>query len=100
MIVSRRDALKSLGAAGLLPIAPAFAQAARPLKANLLGFALGIHVPTTAALLDLLPGMGYAPAITRMDQMRTVAQTLVAGAADVGETDPIVTMSAVESGAD
>ena len=32
--------------------------------------------------------------------MRTVAQTVIAGAAELGETDPIVTMSAVEAGAD
>jgi NitT/TauT family transport system substrate-binding protein len=92
--------LKAGVAAGLLPFAPAWAQGARQLKVNQLGFALGIHVPTTAALVDIMPTMGYAPAVQRMDQIRTLTQTLIAGAAELGETDSITVMSAVESGAD
>src|SRR6185369_6192151 len=99
-MVTRRDALKVAAAAGLSTFAPAFAQGKRPLKVNLLGFALGIHVPTTAALLDILPGMGYAPETQRLDQIRTLTQTLIAGAAELGETDSITVMSAVEQGAD
>ena len=99
-MVTRRDALKVLAAAGTYPAFPAFAQAKRPLKVNLLGFALGIHVPTTAALLDLMPTMGYAPETQRLDQIRTLTQTLIAGAAELGETDSITVMSAVEQGAD
>jgi NitT/TauT family transport system substrate-binding protein len=55
-----------------------------------------------AAVLDLLPAMpGYAPPkMARLDQIRTVTQTLVAGAAEVGQTDPITVFRAVESGAD
>jgi NitT/TauT family transport system substrate-binding protein len=78
----------------------ACAQGKRPLKANLLGFALGIHAPTTAALLDIMPAMGYAPETQRLDQIRTLTQTLIAGAAEMGETDSITVMSAVEQGAD
>lgn len=100
MLPSRRHVLKTGAAAGLLPFAPAWAQGGRPLKVNLLGFALGIHVPSTAALLDIMPTMGYAPAAQRMDQIRTLTQTLIAGAAELGETDSITVMSAVESGAD
>lgn len=105
MTMRRRDALKGAAAAGLLPFVPALtpaalAQAARPLKINLLGFALGIHVPAMAAIFDILPGMGYAPATQRMDQIRTITQTLIAGAAELGETDSITVMSAVEAGAD
>ena len=99
-MVTRRDALKAAAAVGALPFTPAFAQAKRPLKVNLLGFALGIHVPTTAALLDLMPNMGYAPETQRLDQIRTLTQTLIAGAAELGETDSITVMSAVEQGAD
>ena len=99
-MVTRRDALKAAAAAGLSNFAPAFAQSKRPLKVNLLGFALGIHVPTTSALLDLMPGMGYAPETQRLDQIRTLTQTLIAGAAELGETDSITVMSAVEQGAD
>ena len=99
-MLTRRDALKAAAAAGLSPFAPAFAQGKRPLKVNLLGFALGIHVPTTAALLDIMPGMGYEPATQRLDQIRTLTQTLIAGAAELGETDSITVMSAVEQGAD
>lgn len=100
MLMTRRHAMKLAGATSLLPTAAAWAQGGKPLKANLLGFALGIHVPTTAALLDVMPTMGYAPTFQRMDQIRTLTQTLIAGAAEIGETDSITVMSAVESGAD
>jgi NitT/TauT family transport system substrate-binding protein len=100
MLLTRRQALKTGAAAGLLPLVPARAQGARPLKVNQLGFALGIHVPTTAAMVDIMPTMGYAPTIQRMDQIRTLTQTLIAGAAEIGETDSITVMSAVEAGAD
>ncbi len=100
MLLSRRHALKSGAAAGLLPFTPAWAQGSRPLKVNLLGFSLGIHVPTTSALSEIMPTMGYAPVMQRMDQIRTLTQTLIAGAAEIGETDSITVMSAVESGAD
>ena len=99
MLLTRRNIFGAT-AAGLLPFAPASVRAARPLKINLLGFALEIHVPAMAAVYDLLPGMGYATTMQRMDQIRLVTQTMVAGAADVGETDPITVMSAVEAGAD
>jgi NitT/TauT family transport system substrate-binding protein len=112
MAHTRRTALGMLSATagtGLagLPLLPfvsggAAAQAARSMQINLLGFALGIHVPTTAAILDLMPAMqGYAtPKTQRMDHIRTLTQTLVAGAAECGQTDPITTMRAVEAGAD
>jgi NitT/TauT family transport system substrate-binding protein len=99
MMLTRRNIVRAT-AAGLLPLAPASARAARPLKINLLGFALEIHVPAMTAVYDLLPGMGYAPTMQRMDQIRLLTQTMVAGAADFGETDPITVMSAVEAGAD
>jgi NitT/TauT family transport system substrate-binding protein len=102
MMLTRRDALTMGTATAISALAPfsASAQAARPVRINLLGFALGIHMPTTAAVLDLLPPMGYAPATQRMDQIRTLTQTLVAGAAELGETDSMTVMRAVESGAD
>jgi NitT/TauT family transport system substrate-binding protein len=100
MELSRRRLLKAAAATGLLPIRTGWAQAPRQLKVNQLGFALGIHVPTTAALVDILPGMGYQPVTQRMDQIRLLTQTLVAGAAELGETDSITVMSAAESGAD
>lgn len=111
MLQSRRQTLQLLvgtagaGLTGLstLPMLarPAAAQAGRSMQINLLGFALGIHVPTTAAILELMPAMGYgAPQTQRLDQIRTLTQTLVAGAAECGETDPITTLRAVEAGAD
>ena len=99
MTLMRRDVLRAAGA-GLLPFAPTMARAAQPLNINLLGFALGIHVPAMTAVFDMLPQAGYAVTTQRMDQMRLLTQTLVAGAADIGETDPITVMSAVEAGAD
>jgi NitT/TauT family transport system substrate-binding protein len=100
MTPTRRHVLKTAAAASVLRFAPAMAQAGRPLKFNLLGFALGIHVPAMTAVYDIMPTMGYAPTMQRMDQIRLLTQTLIAGAADIGETDPITVMSAVEAGAD
>jgi NitT/TauT family transport system substrate-binding protein len=91
-----------LAGSGLAVSGLARADGGRSLKINLLGYCLGDHVPTTAAVMEMLPQTpGFAPPQTaRIDQMRTVAQTVIAGAAELGETDPIVTMSAVEAGAD
>lgn len=108
MRLSRRKAMGLISAAGAgmagMPLcgSVAEAQAARSLQINLLGFALGIHIPTTAAIQELMPAMpGYAPPKTqRLDQIRTLTQTLVAGAAECGQTDPITTLRAVEAGAD
>lgn len=110
MSQSRRQALQLLAGAGAgltglsgMPLlgGPAAAQAGRSMQINLLGFALGIHVPTTAAVFELMPAMGYgAPKTQRLDQIRTLTQTLVAGAAEAGQTDPITTIRAVEAGAD
>ncbi|MGQ0663041.1 MAG: ABC transporter substrate-binding protein [Pseudomonadota bacterium] len=113
MGTTRRHMLRTLGGglgAGLLgpaimggsAVVPVRAQAGRALNVNLLGFALGIHVPAMASVFDLLPATpGYAaPKTNRMDQIRTLTQTLVAGAAEIGETDPPTLMSAVEAGAD
>ena len=80
-MLHRRDALKLLSGATVagasLPFSslmggPAHAQAARSLNVNLLGFALGIHVPTTAALKDILPTYpGYGePKTQRLEQIR------------------------------
>jgi NitT/TauT family transport system substrate-binding protein len=99
-MVTRRNALKALAAIGAYSNVLGFAQTKRPLKVNQLGFALGIHVPTTTALVDMLPGMGYQPETQRLDQIRTLTQTLIAGAAELGETDSITVLSAVEQGAD
>ncbi len=113
MTLSRREAIKVLSggaAAGLvvgggpggLGLPRAAAQGGRALGINLLGYSLGIHIPGIAGALDLLPGLpGYAPPKTaRLDQIRTLTQTLIAGAVDIGETDPITVFRAVESGAD
>lgn len=106
MTHNRRDVLGLLSgatalAAGGMPFSVA-AQAARSAQINLLGFSLGIHVPTMAAITEIMPSFpGYAaPKTQRLEQIRTVTQTLVAGAAEFGQTDPITTLRAVEAGAD
>jgi NitT/TauT family transport system substrate-binding protein len=87
---------------GLAVSGLARAESGRSLKINLLGYCLADHVPTTACVMEMLPQIpGFAaPQTARIDQMRTVAETVIAGAAELGETDPIITMSAVEAGAD
>jgi NitT/TauT family transport system substrate-binding protein len=107
MTLARRRFLRTLTAGlgaglALAPRRPARAQAGRVLDIQLLGFALGIHVPAMAAVAELLPATpGYArPKLTRLNQIRLVTQTLVAGAAEIGETDLPTVLAAVESGAD
>jgi NitT/TauT family transport system substrate-binding protein len=112
MSVSRREVMRMLSAgvagsvlgAGLIDRAAgrAAGQGGRSLAINLLGFSLGIHIPAVAAVFDLLPTVpGYArPKTARLDQIRTLTQTLIAGAAEMGETDPMTVFRAVEQGAD
>jgi NitT/TauT family transport system substrate-binding protein len=107
MSMTRRELLKTMTAgvgAGLLgrPRRSAQAQGARVLDVHLLGFALGIHIPAMAAVAELLPAApGYGPPkITRLNQVRLVTQTLVAAAAEIGETDLPTVLAAAEAGAD
>lgn len=113
MKMTRRDTLKTLAIGASAGVAgagwlggagsrEAAAQGGRVLDLKLLGYSLGIHIPSVAAALDLLPeSPGYAaPRMARLDQIRTLTQTLVAGAAEIGETDPITVFRAVEQGAD
>lgn len=112
MRLSRREAVKLLttGAVGSVlgsglvggSAGRAAGQARRTLGVNLLGYSLGIHIPSIAAVFDVLPAMpGYArPKTARLDQIRTLTQTLIAGAAEIGETDPMTVFRAVEQGAD
>lgn len=78
----------------------ALAQAPRELEFQLLGFVLAIQVPAMAAVLEILPAMpGYGPTkFTRINQNRVVAQVMVSGNADIGDTDPPVVVSAIEAG--
>src|SRR5438552_5905987 len=100
MTITRREALGGLSA-GLATAAswplPALAQQGRVLEFQLLGFVLGIQIPAVAAIFELLPAMrGYAPPKTaRINEIRVVTQTMVAGAAEIGETDPPTVFSAV-----
>jgi len=100
MLLSRRETLKLAAGATVLPVGPSRAANPIPLRVNLLGYGLGIHMPTTAALFEGMPRLGYAPEAHRIEQMQTLTQTLVAGTVDLGEADPITTLSAAEAGAD
>ena len=84
-----------------LAIGTAMAQQRRTLDLQLLGFALGIHVPATAAFMSILPTMpGYAePKTARLSEIRIVTQTMIGGSADIGESDPPTVLSAAEAGA-
>jgi len=113
MMVTRREMLQSLavgagvGAAGVGALEgvlgrAAWAQAGRVLDIPIVGFTLGIHVPSIAAMKDILPTLqGYAPAkTTRFASQRVITQTIVSGSGDIGAGDPIITMRAAEAGAD
>lgn len=113
MSVTRREALKvlALGAGagaisgGILEAAAgrtAWAQAGRVLDIPVVGFTLGIHVPSMAAMKEILPTLpGYAAAkTTRFASQRVITQTIVSGSGDIGAGDPIITLRAAEAGAD
>lgn len=106
MPIHRRDALSmalvaGAAALGAPPIRPAFAQARRTLQIQLLGGGAAVAVPGTAGIVDILPTFpGYAPPeIARINQIRVVTQTMVAGSSDIGEADPPTVFAAVEAGA-
>ena len=81
---------------------PAWAQAGRVLDIPVVGFTLGIHVPSMAAMKEILPTLpGYAAAkTTRFASQRVITQTIVSGSGDIGAGDPIITLRAAEAGAD
>jgi len=110
--MKRRDASRALAlglggamlrstAVALPGIGTALGQPRRALDLQLLGFALGIHVPATAAFMSILPAMpGYAePKTARLSEIRMVTQTMIGGSADIGESDPPTVLSAAEAGA-
>jgi len=82
--------------------ATAWAQTGRVLDIPIVGFTLGIHVPSIVAMKEILPSLpGYAPAkTTRFASQRVITQTIVSGQGDVGAGDPIITLRAAEAGAD
>jgi NitT/TauT family transport system substrate-binding protein len=81
---------------------PAWAQGGRALDIPIVGFTLGIHVPSIAAMKEILPTLaGYAPAkTTRFASQRVITQTIVSGQGDIAGGDPIITLRANEAGAD
>jgi NitT/TauT family transport system substrate-binding protein len=81
---------------------PAQAQGGRVLDIPIVGFTLGIHVPSIAAMKEILPTLpGYAAAkTTRFASQRVITQTIVSGQGDIGAGDPIITLRAAEAGAE
>ncbi|MCX5733777.1 MAG: ABC transporter substrate-binding protein [candidate division NC10 bacterium] len=113
MMLSRREAMKALAfgaGAGVLGEtmlslggrSSVWAQGGRVLDIPVVGFTLGIHVPSMAAMKEILPTLpGYAAAkTTRFASQRVITQTIVSGSGDIGAGDPIITMRAAEAGAD
>lgn len=105
-MLNRRTTLQLLAgatAAPLLPglMRPAFAQQGRALNAQILGFTLGIHVPAIMALNEGMEELGYAKSdMTRIESMQVLTQSIVAGSAEVGESDVVSALRAAEAGAD
>jgi NitT/TauT family transport system substrate-binding protein len=105
-MITRREVLKGMSVgvgAGLMGgLGQAWAQGGRTLDIPIVGFTLGIHVPSIAAMKEILPTLpGYGPAkTTRFASQRVITQTIVSGQGDIGAGDPIITMRAIEAGAD
>lgn len=113
MKLTRREALQAVAiasgaglvGAGLLDLAArpaAWGQGPRTLDIAIVGFTLGIHVPSIAAMKEILPTLpGYTAAkTTRFASQRVITQTIVSGQGDIGAGDPIITLRAAEAGAD
>lgn len=106
-MLKRRTVLKSMAAsagAGLLAqpfgLTPAFAAGA-PLKINVPGNALGVHIPYMAAINEGLPDLGEpAASWERVPKLQTITQSILSGQTEVGAGDAISTLRAVEAGAD
>ena len=102
--ISRRRALQALavglGSTTLFSPSGAFAQAKRSLHLQTVGFTLGIHVPQYLAIRELLLQAGYAePKVDRIESMQVIAQSIVAGSAEIGDTDVIASLRATEADA-
>lgn len=99
--ISLGGSAAALAPIGIPGLGAVLAQERRTLDLQMLGFVLGIHVPATAAFMEILPSMpGYAPPkVSRLNQIRLVTQTMVGGSADIGNSDPPTVLAAVEAGA-
>lgn len=101
LTVAAGAGLSRLGPLAMLPGRAATAQDRRALEIHLLGFVLAVQTPANAAVAEIMPAMpGYGPPrIVRVDQVRTVTQTMVGGGADIGSADLPTVLAAVEAGA-
>jgi len=71
------------------------------LKAQILGFTLSIHVPAIMALNEGMQALGYnASDMKRIESMQVLTQSIVAGSAEVGESDIVSALRAGSVGAD
>lgn len=106
MTITRRDLLKHAGmgmsAAAMLSNIPlSFAQNKRAVKAQILGYTLAIHVPAIMALNEGMQALGYSASdMNRIESMQVLTQSIVAGAAEVGESDVVSALRAGSVGAD
>jgi NitT/TauT family transport system substrate-binding protein len=77
------------------------AQKNRALKAQILGFTLSIHVPAIMALNEGMQALGYSASdMKRIESMQVLTQSIVAGSAEVGESDVVSALRAGSVGAD
>jgi NitT/TauT family transport system substrate-binding protein len=77
------------------------AQKNRALKTQILGFTLSIHVPAIMALNEGMQALGYSASdMKRIESMQILTQSIVAGSAEVGESDVVSALRAGSAGAD
>lgn len=106
-MITRRDLIKGAAAgaaAGALlgHRSVALGQGGRTLTVNIVANTLGIHVPYMGALNEILASMpGYGPPkVERVSKLETITQSVLTGSVEVGTSDAISTLRAVEAGAD
>ncbi len=102
--LTRRSVLGSaagLAAAGAFPY-PLLAQTPPKLTINIVGFTLGIHIPAISAFREGFAKIGNNPQpdVVRIDKLPVIIQSVVSGAAQIGNGDVITALRAAEAGAD
>ena len=95
------SATAGFAAAGALP-SPLRAQVPPKLTIDIVGNTLGIHIPAVYAFREGLAKIdgNPPPDLLRIDKLPVIVQSVVSGAANVGDGDVITALRAAEAGAD
>ena len=102
--IQRRAVLSAtagLAAASMFPPS-LMAQVPPKLSIDIVGFTLGIHIPSVYAFREGFAKINGNPPldIVRIEKLPIIVQSVISGAAQVGDGDVITALRAAEAGAD